>query len=156
MSHTGLFWNDKKCKVLHVIRGKVNEHDGQITLKSGKKLECLKNAENYCFLGIPEAEQHDITNLFELVSKKIKQRMHVIWSSSLYDKITAANQFAIALVGYYMWSERFNLDKLRQIDREIRNIMNKNGAKHPTKINELLYIPRSDSYFLRGISIFKL
>ena len=111
MSHAGLFWNNKKCKVLHVVRGKVNKNDGQIILKWVKKLECLKNAENYRFLGIP-AEQHNITNLFELVSKKIKQRMHVIWSSPLYDanKITAVNQFAIALVGYYMWSERFNLD----------------------------------------------
>ena len=134
ISHAGLYWNEKKCKILNLIKGRTDTNDVNITLESGTKIECLKDAETYRFLGVPEAEKHDTTNLFEIITKKFKQRMNVIWSSPLYDvnKVIASNQFAIALVGYYMWSEKFNLNNLRQIDRDIRAILNKNGAKHPT------------------------
>ena len=42
-----------------------------------------------------------------------------------------------------MWTERFNLTDLREIDASIRNIMNQQKAKYKLQVNSSLYLPRS-------------
>ena len=144
MSDAGLLWNAKKCKVIHLRKGVLSTEDGDITLRSGKVINCLENAEHYKFLGVPEAEQHDIASLLKTMTKKIKQRTHVVWTSPLYDmnKVEATNTFVNSILNYFMWSEKMNLNDLRQIDREIRKKLTLCGAKHPLQLNELLYVAR--------------
>ena len=130
--------------VLHIIKGIPSINEGDLTTKTGKIIKCLKDTEKYRFLGVPESEKHDTKGLITNIARKVKQRSHILWSSPLYDvnKVEATNTFVNSLITY-MWSERFNLEDLRKIDREIRKTLNICGAKHPTQLNELLYIART-------------
>ena len=97
-------------------------------------------------MGVPEADRHDSLSLIKDMTKKVRQRAHVIWTSPLYDinKVEATNTFVNSILNYYMWSEKFKINDLRQVDREIRKTLNVCGAKHPLQLNELLYLAREN------------
>ena len=42
-----------------------------------------------------------------------------------------------------MWSEKFNLGDIREMDQLIRDVLNKVNAKYKLQANASLYIPRS-------------
>ena len=69
----------------------------------------------------------------------------MIWTSPLsdYNKVVATNIFVQSSRENFMWSEKFNLGDLREIDQLIRNILNNVKAKYKLQINSCLYIPRS-------------
>ena len=79
------------------------------------------------------------------LKQSIKGRANVIWSSPLSDcnKVLATNVFAYSAVEYYMWSERFKIGDLRDMDIIIRDIMNKHNAKYSLQLNASLYLPRN-------------
>ena len=52
MEDAGLQWNEKKCKCVHLKRGKHFVED--VTLSDGFKLKCLETVDLYKFLGVPE------------------------------------------------------------------------------------------------------
>ena len=61
MEDAGLQWNGKKCKCVHLKRGKHFVED--VTLSDGFKLKCLETIDLYKFLGVPECVEHDTSNL---------------------------------------------------------------------------------------------
>ena len=69
--------------------------------------------------------------------------MSVIWSSPLSDEncVIASNQFALPVLSYLMWTQRWPLRELRRIDREVRKIIVENGGKHPLGSTALPYLP---------------
>ena len=42
-----------------------------------------------------------------------------------------------------MWSEKFNLGDIREMDQSIRNILNEVKAKYKLQVNSSLYLPRN-------------
>ena len=54
----------------------------------------------------------------------------------------ATNIFVHSVTEYYMWTERFNLGDLRDFDKTVRDIMNKQRAKYSLQMNASLYLPR--------------
>ena len=59
------------------------------------------------------------------------------------NKVVASNIFLNSSLQYYFWTEKFNLEFIRSLDREIRSVMNTLGAKHTNIMNEIIYLPRS-------------
>ena len=126
----------KKCKSVILKRGKFTEHD-DLVLEDGSKMECLKETETYKFMGVHESIKLDRVGLENTLMKKVKQRAHVIWKSNLYDinKVLATNTFVNGCEEYYFWGCNMRIDFLKQLDREIRSVMNKCGAKHTNTVN---------------------
>ncbi len=143
MKDCGLEWNMKKCKGAVLKRGKFTEHEGFV-LEDGSKIDCLKEGETYKFMGVHESIKLDRDGLEISLVKTVKQRVHVIWKSNLYDinKVVATNSFVDGCVEYYFWGCNMRIDFLKQLDREIRSVMNKCGAKHTNTVNGSLYLPR--------------
>ena len=144
MKDGGLGWNNKKCKVLEIKRGKIETSQKELVLFDGSKIELLKSKEDYKFLGVPENTLHDVEKIVENMLKTIKQRSSIIWSSPLsdYNKIMATNIFVHSPMEYFMWSERFNLNDIRDLDKCIREVMNTVKAKYSLQMNASLYLPR--------------
>lgn len=144
MEDAGLEWNEKKCSVVHMKRGKLQSTGGDILIDDDMLVKALVNGEFYKFLGVPEADRQEVDKFMQRLTKELTQRVSVIWSSPLsdYNKIQATNGFAIPVVSYAMWSQRINLEELREMDRIIRKVMNENSAKHPKLSNATLYLPR--------------
>ena len=83
---------------------------------------------------------------FQLTRNTYLQRLSFIWSSLLLDAnhIKATNLFALPALTYPMWTQRWVLEDLREVDREARKIISMNGGKHPLSSNAVLYLPRAD------------
>ena len=143
MKDCGLDWNEKKCKGCLMIRGKFVEHE-DVLLDDGSKIECLKVNETYKFMGVYESIRIDKDGLEISLMKKVEQRTHIIWKSNLYDinKVTATNMFVHGCVEYYFWGCNMRIDFLQQLDRCIRRVMNKCGAKHTNMLNAGVYLSR--------------
>ena len=77
-------------------------------------------------------------------AKEYLRRLSVIWSSPLsdYHRVVASNQFAMPAMSYYMWTQRWPITELKQIDREARKIVVENGGKHPCGSTSLSYLSR--------------
>ena len=145
MEDAGLKWNAAKCNVMTLKRGKIDPAYESIQLNDGTVVKTIKNTETYKFLGVPENEMHDVDNIVDKLKKKVKQRTSVIWTSPLsdYNKVMATNVFVHSAMEYFMWSEKFNLGDIREIDLSIRKIMNDVKAKYALQSNTILYIPRN-------------
>ena len=77
--------------------------------------------------------------LLKITAKKYIQRVSVIWSSPVLDwnKVKSTNEFALSTFVYLMWTQRWPLTKLRQIDQRLRKIIVANGGRHPTSSNAI-------------------
>ena len=91
----------------------------------------MNSEDLYKFLGVPENVLHDVDDIVKKMKIIVQQRTNVIWTSPLsdYNKVIATNIFAHSSLEYFMWSEKFNLCDLREIDQSIRNILNNVNAK---------------------------
>ena len=54
MESTGLKWNEKKCAVIHVKRGQVEQGSGDMKVADLKPVKCLDQHNTYKFLGVFE------------------------------------------------------------------------------------------------------
>ena len=140
MEDIGLIWNEKKCSIAHIKKGvldSTNHNDRQ-------SITNLKDGETYRFLGILENTQQEDSKVLETTSKTYQQRLSVIWSSPLSDfhKVTATNQYALPALSYPMWTQTWQINALKQIDRESRKIIKDNGGSHPATSTDLYYLPR--------------
>ena len=96
-------------------------------------------------LGVIESlKQEETMALLKIAAKKYIQRVSVILSSPLLDwnKVKSTNEFALSTFVYLMWTQRWPLAKLRQIDQRLRKII-ANGGRHPTSSNKTLLLSRS-------------
>ena len=143
MKDAGLEWNPKKCKFFALIRGHYRFYD-DITLDDGDVIKCLKENENYEFLGVPQHTKIDAETLQKEILKTVQKRSHIIWSSALSDinKCKASNTFVNSAAEYYFWTVKFTIEMIKEMDSTIRKAMNTNGAKHTNLMNEVNYLPR--------------
>ena len=145
MADGSLEWNEKKCNVINIKKGKIELSDEEILLGDETKIKCLKSEDLYKFLGVPENVLHDVEDIVKKLKIDVKQRANVTWTSPLsdYNKIVATNIFVNSAVEYFMWSEKFNIGDIREIDTSIREILNQVKAKYMLQANSSLYIPRN-------------
>ena len=54
MEITGLKWNEKKCAVIHVKRGQVEQGSGDMKMADLTRIKSLDQHNNYKFLGVFE------------------------------------------------------------------------------------------------------
>ncbi len=145
MMDSGMEWNAKKCNVIIIVKGKLDTTTEEIVLEDGTKIKCLKSEDLYKFLGVPENVMHDVDDIVATLKKTVRQRSCVIWTSPLsdYNRVVSTNIFVHSSLEYFMWSEKFNLSDIRQMDQAIRNILNDVSAKYKLQMNASLYIPRN-------------
>ena len=145
MSDAGLDWNAKKCNVINIVRGLLDLSTEEVVLNDGTIVKCLKSEDLYKFLGIPENVEHDIDDIVKNSKTSVRQRTNVVWTSPLsdYNKVEATNSFVHSSLEYFMWSEKFKLDDLREIDQLIRDVLNEQRAKYRLQANSSLYLTRS-------------
>ena len=140
MEDIGLISNEKKCSIAHIKKGvldSTNHNDRQ-------SITNLKDGQNYRFLGILENTQQEDSKVLETTSETYQQRLSVIWSSPLSDfhKVTASNQYALTALSSPMWTQTWQINVLKQIDRESPKIIKDNGGSHPATSIDLYYLPR--------------
>ena len=80
----------------------------------------------------------------ENASKEYLRRLAIIWSSPLSDhsRVVAANQYALPVLSYLMWTQTWPQAQLQQVDREARKIKVEFGGKHPQGSTAILYMSR--------------
>ncbi|XP_031552542.1 uncharacterized protein LOC116289742, partial [Actinia tenebrosa] len=89
-------------------------------------------------------------NLVNLRRKFRKQQVKstsdaslVIWTSllSIPRKVKANQTFAIPVLQHHMWSTDWPIDKLKELERRTRRVINDCGCKHKHESLPLLYLP---------------
>ncbi|XP_074634239.1 uncharacterized protein LOC141892797 [Acropora palmata] len=83
MESTGLKWNEKKCAVIHVKRGQVEQGSGDMKIADLKPIKCLDQHNTYKFLGIFENNKQEDKQVLEAAAKTYLPRLSIIWSSPL-------------------------------------------------------------------------
>ena len=131
-------WNSKKCNVLKVRRGvPVDVPEG---FNSGKMvIDSLQEA--------PERLLQEEKLALQRATKAYLQRLSVVWLSPLSDtnRVQASNQLAMLVLSYLIWSQRWCLTDLRDIDRQVRKIVCESGGKHPLGLKATVYISAKGS-----------
>ena len=143
MESTGLKWN-KKCAVIHVKRGQVEQGSGDMKIADLKPIESLDHYNTYKFLGVFENTKQEDKQVVEAAAKTYLHRLSIIWSSPLSDhaKVLAFNQYALPVVTYLMWTQTWPIASISQFDQEGRNIIVKNGGNHLKGSTAILYVSR--------------
>ena len=128
----GLLWNERKCAVVNVKLGCLQELAPGLKIGEQQLIKCLKEGSQYKFLGVLEGIKQEYSLVLESMARVYLQRLSVIWSSPLSDhhKVVATNQFALPVLVYFMWTQVWPITELQRLDRESRKIMVENGGKH--------------------------
>ena len=106
MEDVGLQWNPKKCAVAHVKRGV------QVTGVSGgrvvewTRIPCLDDGEQYKFLGVLESVMQEDKLVLGCAASPLSD----------YHRVVVSNQFALTVFGYLMWTQRWPVMELKEID----------------------------------------
>lgn len=82
--------------------------------------------------------------ILECADKEYLQRTSVFWTSYLVDRnrVTTSKQFALPVLGCRMWTQKWPLMGIQEIDWEVRAIVIKNEGRHPCGSNAIVYTPR--------------
>ena len=95
MSDIGLKWNERKCAVVHVKRGQLEDSTG-MTTGAPELIKSLNKSSQYRFLGVLENKKQEDNMVLENVEKEYLKRVSMIWSSPLSDYKVLANQLICA------------------------------------------------------------
>ena len=133
MGNTGLKCNEKKCAVIHVKRGQVEQGSGDMKIDDLKPIKSLDQHNTYKFIGVFQNTKQVDKQVLESAAKTYLQRLSIIWSSPLSDhaKVVASNQYALPVLTYLMWTQTWPIANIQQFDREGRKIIVENGGNHP-------------------------
>ena len=144
MEITRLKWNEKKCVVIHVNRGQVEQGSGDMKIADLKPIKSLDQHNTYKFLGVFENTKQEDKQVLEAAAKTYLQRLSIIWSSPLSDhaKVVASNQYALPVLTYLMWTQTWPIANIQQLDREGRTIIVENGGNYPKVSTAILYMSR--------------
>ena len=144
MADIGLEWNNRKCSVVHVKRGDLQDSRDGMWLGESEMIESLSEDSNYKFLGVPENVKQEDGLALEVAAKVYLKHLSVIWSSpqSDYNGVIATNQFALPMMEYLMWKQTWPLDELQRLNREKLKVICESGGKHPLGSTALKYLPR--------------
>ena len=143
MDCIGLRWNEKKCAVVHVKKGRVKQTEN-MEIDGLKSIKSLGEESTYKFLGVLENYKQEDKLVLENASMEYLRRLAIIWSSPLSDhsKVTATYQYALPVLSYLMWTQTWPLAQLQQVDREARKIIVEFGGNHPQGSTAILYMSR--------------
>ena len=104
MGDIGLLRNERKCAVVNVKRGCLQELSQGLRIGKQQLIQSLTEDSQYKFLGVLESINSFV---LETAARVYLQRLSVIWSSPLSDhhKVVATNQFALPVLVYFMWTQ---------------------------------------------------
>ena len=144
MESTGLKWNEKRCAVIHVKRGQVEQGSGDMKIADLKPIKSLDRHNTYNLLGVSENTKQEDKQVLEAAAKTYLQWLSIIWSSPLSDhaKVVASNEYALRVLTYLMWTQTWRIANIQQLDREGTKIIVENGGNHPKGLTAILYMSR--------------
>ena len=113
MESTGLKWNEKKCAVIHVKMGQVEQGSVEMKIADLKPNKSLDQDNTYKFPGVFENTKQEDKPVLEAAAKTCFQRLSIIWSSPLSDaaKVVASNQYPLPVLTYLMWTQTWPREK---------------------------------------------
>ena len=122
----GFEWGLQKCVAFEVNRGKLTE-GGNLTVSKEESIQIMSKDDHYKFLGTVESSKQLDELIKQTLSQEYIRRLSVIRTSniSIPRKIRATNTFAIPLLQYSFWTCTWTLEKLNQLDRKTREVINK-------------------------------
>lgn len=140
----GMEFGLDKCAVFHLRRGRCAELPHDVQLADGCILKHLNAEETYAYLGLEQHGIQDATKTKESLRNRYRQLLRKIWSSELSgpNKVAATNMLAIPIMTYSFGVLKWNVDELRQLDRETRKTMHLNRSLHPKSSVPRIYLPR--------------
>ena len=106
MESTDLKWNVKKCAVIHLKRGQVEQGSGDMKTADFKPIKSLDQHNTYEFLGVFENTKQEDKQVLEAAAKTYLQRLSIIWSSPLSDHVKVAFFMEECPNTYHRWSSR--------------------------------------------------
>ena len=127
----GFEWGLQKCAAVEVNRRKLTE-GGNLTVSKEESIQIMSKDNHYKFLGTVENSKQLDELVMQTLSEEYVRRLSVIWTSniSIPRKIKATNTFAIPLLQYSFWMCTWTLEKLKQLDRKTREVINKYSGRN--------------------------
>ena len=137
----GFEWGLQKCAAVEVNRGKLTE-GGNLTVSKEESIQIMSKDDHYKFLGTVENSKQLDELITQTLSQEYIRRLSVIWTSniSIPRKIRATNTFAIPLLQYSFWTCTWTLEKLKQLDRKTREVINKNSGRNKKSSVAMTYL----------------
>ena len=137
----GFEWGLQKCAAVEVNRGKLTE-GGNLTVSKEESIQIMSKDDHYKFLGTVENSKQLDELITQTLSQEYIRRLSVIWTSniSIPRKIRATNTFAIPLLQYSFWTFTWTLEKLKQLDRKTREVINKNSGRNKKSSVAMTYL----------------
>ena len=89
MGDIGLLWNERKCAVVNVKRGCLQELAPGLKIDEQQLIKSLTEDSQYKFLGVLESIKQEGSLVLESAARVYLQRLSVIWSSPLSDHHSA-------------------------------------------------------------------
>ena len=137
----GFEWGLQKCTAVEVNRGKLTE-GGNVTVSKEESIQIMSKDDHYKFLGTVENSKQLDELIMQTLSQEYIRRLSVIWTSniSIPRKIKAKDTFAIPLLQYSFWTCTWTLEKLKQLDRKTREVINKNRGRNRKSSVPMTYL----------------
>ena len=131
----------QKCAAVEVKRGKLTE-GGHRTVSKEESIQNISKDDHYKFLGTVENSKQLDELIMQTLSQESLCRLSVIWTSniSIPRKIKATNTFAIPFLQYSFWTWTWTLEKLKQLDRTGREVINKNNEQNRKSSVPMTYL----------------
>ena len=137
----GFEWGLQKCAAVEVNRGKLTE-GGNLTVSKEESIQIMSKDENYKFVRTVKNSKQLDELITQTLSQEYIHRLLVIWTSniSIPREIRAINTFAILLLQYSFWTCTWTSEKLKQLDRKTREVINKNSGRNKKSSVAMTYL----------------
>ena len=121
----------QKCAAVEVNRGKLTE-GGNLTVHKEESIQVMSKDDHYKFLGPVENSKQLDELIMQTLSQEYIRKLSVIWTGniSIPRKIKSTNTFAIPLLQHSFWTCTWTSEKLKQLDRKTREVINKNSGQN--------------------------
>ena len=114
----GMKFGFDKCKVLNIVRGKI-EKCGNIDLERDDKIEEMESSEVYKYLGVLESNNIKHNDMKGLTTEKFKKKLKQVLKTELNAKniMIAINEYVTPVLTYTFgvvnWTEQDIKDRIR-------------------------------------------
>nr|XP_027202540.1 uncharacterized protein LOC113796462 [Dermatophagoides pteronyssinus] len=127
---------------------KINQDKSNTNVTSDRVVGGFLNETNtYKYLGIVENSESQIVEQNKFILKdKIKKRIEELCQTRLngVNMFRAINEYAISSINYYVGVVDFSPEEFKDIDKEIRQILNKYKIIWKSANNDRLYLKRNE------------
>ncbi|KAL4703729.1 hypothetical protein ACJJTC_016736 [Scirpophaga incertulas] len=133
-----------KCKILHIIRGKIRP--GDYTLSNTDTISAMESTDLYKYLGYTQLKGLDHTKIKSTITAEYKRRINTICKTQLYAKnlFKAINTYAIPVLTYSFGVIKWTKTDIEQLERLTRTTLTKHNNLHPKSAIERLTIKRQN------------